>query len=51
MKKSLATFMVLAITAVIMGTLVFGVVYNSLDIKNTRHQDLLENKHQLQKNL
>ncbi|MCA1064441.1 hypothetical protein QTG56_22770 (plasmid) [Rossellomorea sp. AcN35-11] len=50
MKESLATFMIIAITAMIMALLIFGVAYDSLDLKNSDHKGLMENEHQLKKN-
>jgi succinate dehydrogenase hydrophobic anchor subunit len=49
MKEALATFMIIAVTALIMGLLIFGVAYNSLDLKNSNHEVIIENKFQLDK--
>jgi L-cystine uptake protein TcyP (sodium:dicarboxylate symporter family) len=39
-----------AITAILIISLVIGVAYQSLEKKNDRHEDLMETSHQLQKN-
>lgn len=50
MNTSLSTFMGVAITAIMIISLVIGVTYQSLEKKNDRHEDLMEASHQLQKN-
>ncbi len=50
MSKTLATFMTLAVTAVIIGSLLIGMVYTSLDNKNDQHEDTLEAQYQLKRN-
>lgn len=47
MSKSLSTFMVMAAIVIIMVTLIFGVVYNSLQEKNNIHETMLKTEHQL----
>lgn len=39
MSKTLATFMAIAITAIILGSLMIGIVYQSLSNKNNEHQN------------
>lgn len=50
MNKTLATFMSVAITGLILGSLLIGTVYQSLSSKNDEHQDLLRNEYQLKNN-
>lgn len=47
MNKSLSTFMVIAFTALLISTLIFGVVFPSLEETNTKHQENMQYKHQL----
>lgn len=47
MNKSLATFMVMASMAILIVTLLFGIAYDSLEQKNSNHEDMLKNEHQL----
>ncbi|MGE6755947.1 hypothetical protein ACQKFO_21335 [Rossellomorea sp. NPDC071047] len=47
MNKSIATFMGIAITVILMISLVITTSYAALKDKNDRHHNLLETKHQL----
>lgn len=47
MNKSLATFMSIAITVIMLSTLMLGVVYMSLHDKNDDQQDVLKDEYQL----
>ncbi|WP_170885730.1 hypothetical protein [Bacillus alkalicellulosilyticus] len=47
MNKSLSTFMLLAITAIILSSLLIGTVYQVLFNKNIQHEDTLQQVHQL----
>lgn len=48
MNKSLATFMSLAGTAVILSALLFGIVYDSLKEKNNQDNRVLQREYNLQ---
>ena len=48
LNKTLATYMSVAISAIIVCSLLIGIVYQSLFDKNIEHQDHLKDKYQLQ---
>lgn len=50
MSKSLAVFMMLAAIAVIMTSLVIGISFGALSDKNSKHEEMLKNEHQLKLN-
>lgn len=50
MKTSLAQFLKVAITTIILTTLLIGAVYQTLSNKNTEHRDILQTEHQIQEN-
>lgn len=47
MNKSLSSFMVMAAVTIIITSLLFGVAFNALQSKNTKHQDALKSEHQI----
>ncbi len=47
MNSSLAAFMKVAFTCIILSGLLIGIVYQTLATKNDTHADLIENKFQL----
>ncbi|MEC3018338.1 hypothetical protein P9Z80_13690 [Bacillus cereus] len=49
MSKTLQTFMMIAITAIICITLYIGYVYVKLEDKNNKYQNNIQNYHQLKK--
>lgn len=48
MNESLATFLKVAITMIIISTLLIGVVYQALSNRNTQHENILRVEHQIQ---
>jgi hypothetical protein len=48
MNTSLATFLKVSITMVIISSLLLGVVYQALSNKNSQHEDVLRTEHQIQ---
>lgn len=48
MNKSLETFMSMAFTAIVLSSLLFAVVYMSLQDKNDHHRDVLKSQYQLE---
>ncbi|MCM3216774.1 hypothetical protein M3612_20010 [Niallia taxi] len=50
MSKTLAVYMMLAATAIIMVSLVIGISFGALADKNTKHEEMLQNEHQLKIN-
>jgi hypothetical protein len=50
MHISITTFMKVALTVLILTTLLIGAVYQSLSDKNDQHQELIQTEHQIQLN-
>jgi hypothetical protein len=48
MNSSLATFLKVSITMIIISSLLLGVVYQALSNKNSQHEDVLRTEHQIQ---
>ncbi|WP_209124349.1 hypothetical protein [Alkalihalobacillus sp. BA299] len=48
MNSSLATFLKVSITMIIISSLLIGIVYQALSNKNSQHEDVLRTEHQIQ---